>query len=280
MSDHHGGIVLRLLVLILSFLAAASPGALAADVPLAPGAQLFLIGGAAESVLADYARFAGGAKAHVVIIPWASELAGESGRAVQAALNKLGVAQASVLARGASALPEGTTGVYFTGGDQSRLVSVMKPELVAALSRFTGVIGGSSAGAMAASGDMITGGMATPRGRQRESSELGLGKGLGLLPGIIVDTHVGQRGRDVRLVTALARISASRASVGLDEDTAIYVKDVSTRRATVYGAGYVRVYERGPNFAVEWKEGADKVKPSVRGLSESMLRAGSEVTLP
>jgi cyanophycinase len=268
----------RLQVCVLSFFLA-GPACLAADAPLAPNASLFLIGGAADRVLADYVLFAGGAKAHVVIVPWASELAGESGRAVQAALNKLGVAQASLLPRGATALPEGTTGVYFTGGDQSRLVGMMKPELVSSLSRFTGVIGGSSAGAMAASADMITGGMATPHGRQHDSAELGTGKGLGLLPGIVVDTHVGQRGRDVRLVTALAKLPGAHAAIGLDEDTAIYIKNVASRSATVYGAGYVRLYERGEKFAVEESSGKNG-KPSVRGLNESMLRAGSELTLP
>lgn len=252
----------------------------AVDAPLAPKAQLFLIGGAADRVLAEYARLAGGAHAHVVIVPWASQMAAESGRAVQTALNKLGVAQVSVLPPGAAALPAGTTGLYFSGGDQSRLVTLMKPELVASLSDFTGIIGGSSAGAMAASADMITGGMATPHGKNAESQDLGLAKGLGLLPGIIVDTHVGQRGRDVRLVAALAKVQAARAAVGLDEDTAIYISDLATRHATVYGAGYIRVYERGPQFAVETHDESSKGKPSVRGLKETMLRAGSEITLP
>ena len=94
---------------------------------------------------------------------------------------------------------ENQTGVWLSGGDQSKLVAAyqgtaVEKELQRLLAR-GGVIGGTSAGAAVMSQVMILGGR-TP---------VAVGTGFGFLKGVVVDQHFLTRHRLDRLLGVLAR---------------------------------------------------------------------------
>ena len=149
-------------------------------------------GGLPESVRREFVRLAGGPKAKIVVIPTASSDADGPAAEVAEFLepwNKRGVASAVLLhtrSRAKADDPafsrplEDATGVWFSGGDQSRVTEVylgtaVERALHAVLGR-GGVIGGTSAGAAIMSRVMITGG--------REKATVGTG--FGFLPGTVV----------------------------------------------------------------------------------------------
>ncbi|HJV03783.1 MAG TPA: cyanophycinase, partial [Actinomycetota bacterium] len=127
------------------------------------------------------------------------------------------------------------TGIFLTGGNQLRLVSVVAgTRLVDAIHRAQdrgAVIAGTSAGASAAATHMVAFGRpgATPKHRMVQISA-----GLGFVDRVIVDQHFEQRGRLGRLLAAVA-LSPGLLGVGLDEDTA----------AVVWPDGVLEVLGRG-----------------------------------
>lgn len=136
---------------------------------------------------------------------------------------------------------EKSTGIFFTGGDQLRITSLLGG------SRFyhalydaynSGVVlCGTSAGASVMSDTMIVDGDGneTPGG-----SLINMAPGIGLLEKVVVDQHFAQRGRIGRLLTAVA-CNPYVLGVGIDEDTAILVNPKAT--FTVEGSGTVTVID-------------------------------------
>ncbi len=169
---------------------------------------------------------------------------------------------------------EASGGVWFTGGDQSRLTDLLfdedgaaTPMLRAIRERLAAgaVVGGTSAGAAAMSRTMITGGdtLATllqidsPLLRAGDSDgvvevtvsngptgeTLGMGPGLGFFSVGIVDQHFDARARLGRLAAALGALPpAERLGFGVDEDTAMIV-DLERQSITVAGTGGVTVVD-------------------------------------
>jgi cyanophycinase len=140
----------------------------------------------------------------------------------------------------AAALLEGAGGVFFTGGDQRRIMKLLGgtplSAAITALWRDGGVIAGTSAGASVVSETMMS------RGDSAESprdDSVRLDAGLGILSSVVVDQHFAQRGRIGRLVAAVAQ-RPQLLGVGIDEDTAI---DVRGDAFTVLGAGGVTVVD-------------------------------------
>jgi cyanophycinase len=122
------------------------------------------------------------------------------------------------------------TGVWLTGGDQSRLSqayhgTLVEKELQKVVAR-GGVVFGTSAGAAVMSSLMIVGG--------KDVAEVG--DGFGLLSGVVVDQHFWNRQRLNRLLGVLAK-HPECPGVGIDEETALVVTGLS---ATVMGNGNVR----------------------------------------
>jgi cyanophycinase len=112
------------------------------------------------------------------------------------------------------------TGVWLSGGDQSRLTAVYQNtnvlrELRKVLER-GGVIGGTSAGASVMSTMMITGG----------TKAATLDTGFGLIPGMVVDQHFTNRNRMSRLMSVLAQ-HPEMVGVGIDEQTAMVLQQDS-----------------------------------------------------
>lgn len=127
--------------------------------------------------------------------------------------------------------------LFFTGGDQLRITSMIggSPVYTAIkdLCNNGGLIAGTSAGASVMSDTMIV------QGEDDESPHkctLKMSPGLGLVNNIIIDQHFAQRGRIGRLLTAIAQ-NPEVLGIGIDEDTAIVVSDKGT--AEVIGSGAV-----------------------------------------
>lgn len=139
-----------------------------------------------------------------------------------------------------SALLEKAAGVFFTGGDQLRIVSQIGDTPLEAkvhdLHRRGGVIAGTSAGASAQGETMLV------TGAGQESYRIGdlhMAPGLGLIPGVMIDQHFAERGRIGRLLGAVAH-NPRLLGIGVDEDTAIVVRGEDFE---VIGAGGVTIVD-------------------------------------
>jgi cyanophycinase len=243
--------------------------------------RLVIVGGGDRppEAMARFVAWAGGASAHILVLPWASAEPTESCDAIVAELEPHGPAEAvcgahaTLDAKGKAApLDEAkkaatlaqlstASGVFFTGGDQARIMDVLAdPALLAAVrARFAAgvVFGGTSAGAAVMSARMITGeGDFTVI----DGDEVEERPGLGLLGGVIVDQHFVRRQRENRLFGLVLKHPEERG-VGIDEDTALVVSD--GRDAEVVG--------RGPVVLV------DAVGPD--RLEVRVLRAGEKTDL-
>jgi cyanophycinase len=216
---------------------------------------VMLIGGAEDKlrdkvILSRFVAFAGGADAKVVVISTASSLGDHATEMYRDLFGELGVGEVVGLRpeeREAAEAPEmastlrDATGVYLTGGNQSRLTQVVAgtklgDALFLAHDRGA-VVAGTSAGASALAGHMVAFGNAGPTPKNRMVQ---LSAGLGLLQGIVIDQHFGERGRIGRLLALVAQ-SPSLVGVGIDEDTcAVVFADFTLH---VIGRGAVTVVD-------------------------------------
>lgn len=199
--------------------------------------KLLIIGGAEDKegdckILREFLRCAGGTKAHIVIMTAATSLPGEVGDNYIRVFERLGAEDVRVLdtqtpeeAKNPEYLEaiEQATGIFFTGGDQARIISCLKDtKLDAAMhKRYSEgiIIGGTSAGAAMMPDMMIIEGDSETNPRV---DVVAMGPGMGFLPGVVIDQHFAQRGRLGRLVTALL-LQPAVLGFGIDENTAILV---------------------------------------------------------
>lgn len=166
--------------------------------------------------------------------------------------------------------------LFFTGGDQVRLVEAFKGSaaMQSINRRFAegATIAGTSAGAAAASNPMIFDGddEAFMKGSVQD------GEGFGFLPTITMDTHFLQRSRIPRLTQFLAR-RGSRFGIGLDEDTAIIVAPNNV--CDVVGSAMVTfLHANTMNFS-NYDEVKNGTPYSVDGLGLSFCAAGTKFDL-
>ncbi|HZA27833.1 MAG TPA: cyanophycinase [Actinomycetota bacterium] len=222
---------------------------------------VMVIGGAEDkrgerSVLSRFVEVAG-PEPHLVVLSTAS-MRGEEATArygelftEMGAANVTGVRPLTREEAGDTAVSEavmGANGVFLTGGNQVRLVSViggtrLEDALFSARDRGA-VIAGTSAGASAVAAHMVAFGRpgASPRHRM-----VNISAGLGLVEDVIVDQHFEQRGRMGRLLAAVA-LSPKLLGVGLDEDTAAII--YADRTLEVVGKGAVTIVD-GSNVATD-----------------------------
>ena len=209
--------------------------------------RLLAIGGAAGSgLLARFVALAGGPRAVILVIATASadpaELeASHVGDFTAAGAGAVRALRLSTRAEANhAAVPAqltAATGVFFTGGDQRRITSILggtrtDSALQSLVAAGSVVLGGTSAGAAMMSGTMIVGG---------EGNAVLTGPGLEFLPGVLIDMHFAERGRLNRLLTAVARYP-HELGLGIDEDTAILVTGDCFE---VLGSGSVTVVDAG-----------------------------------
>ena len=236
-------------------------------------------------MLRRFTRLAGGRRARIALVPTASSFPDEVAAAYIEVFTRLGAAEVVVVDpadRQAShdatlvAQVDESTAVFLSGGSQLKLSQrIPGTPLGDAIHRAHArgaVIGGTSAGASIMSRFMISMGDEGVTPKQRHSQ---LSAGLGLLDDVIVDQHFAQRARYGRLMSMVAG-SPSLIGIGIDEDTAIEVRD--SRMITVHGSGAVFVLDcRGAaTDAPEARRGAPLM---VSGAVVHSLPAGSTFDL-
>ena len=251
---------------------------------------LFIIGGAEDrvgkaTVLRRFVRLAGGPSARIVIIPTASSFQDEVVEAYTEVFTRLGAQHLSVVNPEdrqeahdpqAVGLIDQATGIFMSGGSQlklsQRLPGTPLGEAIHRAHDRGAVVGGTSAGASIMSQFMISMGDEGITPRQRNSQ---LSAGLGLIEGVIIDQHFGQRARYGRLLSMVAG-SPHLIGIGIDEDTAIEVVDRST--FTVHGRGAVFVLDcrAAASDAPEARRGAPMM---VSGAVVHSLPAGATFDL-
>ncbi|MBV8885523.1 MAG: cyanophycinase [Chroococcidiopsidaceae cyanobacterium CP_BM_RX_35] len=215
---------------------------------------LIIIGGAEDRqgdylVLREFVRAAGGVNARIAVMTAATSLPKEVGDDYIHVFKRLGAELVQVVhtehredskRESSIHIIEQATGIFFTGGDQSRIVDFIKgtPLDAAIHKRYEegAVIGGTSAGAAMMPDEMIMGGASVSN---PSIDAVSMGPGMGFLPGIVVDQHFAQRGRLGRLLAALL-LQPALLGLGIDEDTAIIVKGDEFQ---VVGQGAVTVVD-------------------------------------
>ncbi len=128
--------------------------------------------------------------------------------------------------------------VMFTGGDQLRLTSILGGTafhdiLLEKYRNEDFIYAGTSAGAAAASSNMIYQGSSS---EALLKGEVKITSGLGLIDGVIIDTHFVQRGRIGRLFQAVVG-NPKVLGIGLGEDTGLLITHNSKMEAI--GSGLV-----------------------------------------
>lgn len=206
--------------------------------------KLVLIGGGKRpaEAISRFVNWSGKEKARILIVTWASGVPQESFDGIKkdfaayqiASFENAPLAPLSEQEREQFlAQIKTATGVFFTGGDQNRIMEVLKDETLFQILRErynAGVVfGGTSAGTAALSDPMITGEADL---KTIDGAKVGVRKGLGLLPDSILDQHFIQRQRENRLFGLVLR-NPSLLGIGIDEDTALLIEN--NRRAEVVG---------------------------------------------
>jgi cyanophycinase len=214
--------------------------------------RLLIMGGAAgPALLGRFVELAGAAGSRIVVIATASESPETTGKAYRERFEGLGAGAVRALrlacradanAPEAEAVLRDATGVFFTGGDQERIITVLGGTAVdtllhALVAEGRVILAGTSAGAAMMSATMITGG--DRPGVAADSVRTG--PGLEFLPCVLIDQHFAERGRLNRLLSAVARYP-HELGVGIDEDTAILTGGDSFE---VLGSGAVTVVDAG-----------------------------------
>ncbi|MGL5633699.1 MAG: cyanophycinase [Sarcina sp.] len=129
--------------------------------------------------------------------------------------------------------------IFFTGGDQLRITSILggTPLYKELKNHFDQgcIYVGTSAGASVVSETMVVQGedVSSP-----SKCYLNMCKGLGLLKDIIIDQHFAQRGRIGRLLAMVAQ-NPENIGIGIDEDTAIVINDKNILEVIGSGAIYI-----------------------------------------
>ena len=194
------------------------------------------IGGGEEKennpgILKRFVALCGGRTADIVVLPTASRLA-DTGARYERIFRGLGAAQAIAVDFDTRAECEDAgklerirqaSGIFFTGGNQLSLSTILGGTAVARLIRSRNADGvhvaGTSAGASFISEHMIAFG---EDGASPVAGSVRLAPGLGLTNRVIIDQHFRQRDRIGRLLTALA-YNPFAVGIGLDEDTAAFI---------------------------------------------------------
>ena len=200
-------------------------------------------------ILERFVRVSGGSDADIVVIPTASRLH-ETGPRYERLFRDIGAARVTVMdfdtrrdchEPGRLERLEQASGVFFTGGNQLRLTTLLGGTPVAKMIRTSNAqgvtVGGTSAGASILSEHMIAFG---DEGSSVISGSVRLAPGLGLTNRFIIDQHFRQRDRLGRLLTALA-YNPFAIGIGLDEDTAAFIGPDET--VEVEGSGGVTIVD-------------------------------------
>jgi cyanophycinase len=252
----------------------------------APKGHLVLIGGGKRppAVMAKFVELAGGASARILVVPTASELPDtvEVYRKELAALGAKNVGGLDVRGRldaQARALVEEVEkagGIFFSGGDQRRIVDALRDtpvgRAIEEAYRRGAAIGGTSAGTACMSPLMLTG---EGDFKVISAKNVEIVAGLGLFPGAILDQHFVARQRQNRLLSVVLE-RPQYLGVGVDEATAVWLRPDGTFE--VLGDGSVVVYDASA-ATITRAPGDGSVLLGVRGLATHILLRGDSFDL-
>lgn len=204
-----------------------------------------------EGILSRVVKESGGKDAKIIIIPTASSIPQEVGENYLFAFEKLGCTDLHVMDIRERKQSEDSKNIelikkadciMFSGGNQSNITNEIGGTTIhkIMMERFIHeplVIAGTSAGAMCMSEEMITGGGIK---EAFTKGAVGMGKGMGFIPNLIIDSHFIRRGRFGRLAEAVARFP-KLLGIGLAEDTGIIIKNCNM--VEVIGSGMVILFD-------------------------------------
>ncbi len=236
-------------------------------------------------ILERFVSVSGDKEADIVVIPTASRM-NETGPRYEKLFAALGAARVTVMdfdtrrdchEAGRLARLEEASGIFFTGGNQLRLTTLLGGTPVAKLIRSRNAhgvtVGGTSAGASILSEHMIAFG---DEGSSVISGSVRLAPGLGLTNRFIIDQHFRQRDRIGRLLTALA-YNPFAVGIGLDEDTAAFIGPDET--VEVEGSGGVTIVDGADVTYTSVDEVAEGQPVCMLGLKLHILVAGATFNL-
>jgi cyanophycinase len=248
------------------------------------------IGGAEEKhndarILERFVDLCGGADADIVVIPTASQLA-DTGERYEQVFSELGAGRVTVLdfdtrrdteERNRLQRIEQASGIFFTGGNQLRLATMLGGTPIAQLIRARNAdgvhVGGTSAGASILSEHMIAFGK---EGSSPTAGSVRLAPGLGLTNRFVIDQHFRQRDRLGRLLAALA-YNPFAVGIGLDEDTAAFIRPDNVLE--VEGSGAVTVVDAGELQFSSMDQANEDEPVCLLGLKIHILIAGATFNL-
>lgn len=250
-----------------------------------PRGALIAIGGAEDkvgdrAVLRDVIDRAGGKKAKIAVFPTASSIPQELSATYEAIFSSMGAEVRTVWLEERAdaedpanlALLEGVTAIFFTGGSQGRIVTLLGGTPMATAIRRahrSGVIvAGTSAGASVICDHMIAQGK---RGYAPRRNSVTLAPGLGLTKRLVIDQHFAQRHRIGRLFAAVA-LNPFLIGVGIDEDTGFVIE--ANNHATVVGRGTVTIIDGAKILHTDIHETPDAHPAALLGLSVHVLTPG------
>jgi cyanophycinase len=236
-------------------------------------------------ILERFVRVSGGAQADLVVIPTASR-AHETGPRYEQLFRDIGARRVTVMdfdtrrdcqERGRLERLEQASGIFFTGGNQLRVTTLLGGTPVAQLIRACNArgvtVGGTSAGASILSEHMIASG---DEGGALVAGSVRLAPGLGLTNRYIIDQHFRERDRLGRLLTALA-YNPFAVGIGLDEDTAAFI--APDDRLEVEGTGGVTVVDASGVSYSSIDQAEDGQPVCMLGLTVHLLVAGASFDL-
>ncbi|OOG36365.1 cyanophycinase [Rhodanobacter sp. C05] len=248
------------------------------------------IGGAEQKendarILERFVALCGGDAADIVVIPTASQLP-DTGARYEQIFSELGAGRVTALdfdtrrdtsERNRMQRIEQASGIFFTGGNQLRISTLIGGTPIAQLIRTRNAqgvhVGGTSAGASILSEHMIAFGK---EGSSPTAGSVRLAPGLGLTNRFVIDQHFRQRDRLGRLLAALA-YNPFAIGIGLDEDTAAFIRPDNTLE--VEGSGAVTVVDAG-EMQFSSMDRADENQPvCLLGLKIHILIAGATFNL-
>jgi len=254
--------------------------------------HLVIIGGHEDrehrkEILSRFVELAGGADARIVVITAASKIADDMWEIYDQAFGDLGVRQRSHLSLESRQdandeekvrMVAEADGIFMTGGDQKRLMAIiggtaLDAEMHTALKVRGACIGGTSAGASAMSGHMLTQGKTD---LLPEKGAVHMGAGLGFLHKVVIDQHFSERQRLARLLSAVAQ-NPYLMGIGIDEDTALVVE--RGRGIEVLGEGSVTVVD-GRTMLTNMADIRERDTPELIDVRLHLLPAGSSYQLP
>ena len=255
------------------------------DPRLKPKGQLLIIGGHEDKenekeVLRELATLVGSGK--LVVSTIASELPGEMWETYEPVFRGLGVSHVHHLTADSRAeasssrcmkVLEDATAVFFTGGDQLKITSLIgdTPLFSRIFEIFVdgGTVAGTSAGASMMTETMIVRGSGDAS--HRVQGELHLAPGLGFAKDMVIDQHFAERGRIGRLLGVVGQ-NPRILGIGIDENTAILMRP--HRDFRVLGGGGVTVLDGRNVTYSNIAEAEEGCTMSVFGVTLHMLGSG------